>query len=623
MNLRQRLIFLLTPLLLLPLLLVLVFINLLFEQVTATSVPQLYQYGAISFVLGMAVLLTYILMRLADSIAQPITRVTAAAECIAQGKSVTLRTDFHQAAELNQLTSAIDRMQNALTQQQQALRDAAAQVVLGDLAAKVAHDVAGPLTSLNIATDFFHRVPALPAAYAKYTNLMALGVKRLEAITNGLLEHRQGATAQPTLFSLHLIFDELLGEYTAQDRCQGVTFVKQYHVAAIHLYGVRSQLQRALGNLVKNALEAMDYVGSLTISTTCENDHALITLEDTGCGMTPETIARIAHGGVSVGKTNGHGIGLCVVRDAITDFGGTLSITSEQFIGTTFHVCLPLPTAELSNTATKEHDSMERIEIPMTPGAPLIIIDDDSNMHAVWRLRGETAGRVVHTFSSYEDFLCASLSATEHPTIIVDYHFDNSEWDGLRIIEQLRAHGFTALYLCTAEYWKPSLQQHARDAQIPLCPKPLPPIEFVEPVEVTPTQTESSAAVDASPMRVLVIDDDEGIRFAWEIEQEKLGIAQLHLFASMEAFLGSPCDVRNIDIAFVDKHVKGSAWKLLDTVRDLKSRGIPRVIIASGESPTELRQSIEAKFADGVASPKIPESLATHLEAPLRLRVVD
>jgi len=77
----------------------------------------------------------------------------------------------------------------------------------------------------------------------------------------------------------------------------------------------------------------------------------------------------------------------------------------------------------------------------------------------------------------------------------------------------------------------------------------------------------------------------------------------------MEACTSNGVVYSEIDIAFVDKNVEGSVWTLEKTVQYLKAQGIPKVIIATGESAKEISDDPASHLADGIAKEKIPKNI--------------
>jgi two-component system, NtrC family, sensor kinase len=96
-------------------------------------------------------------------------------------------------------------------------------------------------------------------------------------------------------------------------------------------------------NLVHNALQAMDYKGVLTLGLRREGDSAMVSVSDTGCGMTPEVRERIFDAFFTTKPAGeGTGLGLDIVRKIVEKHGGQIFVTSEIGQGSTFTVSLPI-----------------------------------------------------------------------------------------------------------------------------------------------------------------------------------------------------------------------------------------------------------------------------------------
>jgi signal transduction histidine kinase len=105
------------------------------------------------------------------------------------------------------------------------------------------------------------------------------------------------------------------------------------------------RLLRAITNLVANAYQAMEGGGSLTIrATVVGEDRVLLTIEDTGSGMTPEAVeqARLRFRSTRRGH-GGTGLGLPIaVRIIADDHRGELEIDSSPGAGTKVSITLPI-----------------------------------------------------------------------------------------------------------------------------------------------------------------------------------------------------------------------------------------------------------------------------------------
>ena len=99
-------------------------------------------------------------------------------------------------------------------------------------------------------------------------------------------------------------------------------------------------MKQVLINLVKNALEAMDTGGVITMTTTALDDQVRLSVHDTGKGIDPEIIPDIFNPFFTTKKT-GTGLGLAVINKIIEDHHGTITVESSKGQGSTFTVHLP------------------------------------------------------------------------------------------------------------------------------------------------------------------------------------------------------------------------------------------------------------------------------------------
>ncbi len=104
----------------------------------------------------------------------------------------------------------------------------------------------------------------------------------------------------------------------------------------------RVQVQQVLLNLIRNAMEAMEgcEVRELAVAASTRADHIMISVTDTGSGISPEIEARLFQPFVTT-KADGMGIGLSVCRTIIEAHGGVLWMEPQPGGGSAFHFTLP------------------------------------------------------------------------------------------------------------------------------------------------------------------------------------------------------------------------------------------------------------------------------------------
>ena len=100
------------------------------------------------------------------------------------------------------------------------------------------------------------------------------------------------------------------------------------------------KMRRVMDNLIRNATEAMEDGGTLTISTR-ENEHRIIIeVSDTGTGI-PETERENIFKPFYTTKPQGVGLGLTYSRRTVEAHGGNITVESEEGKGSTFRITLP------------------------------------------------------------------------------------------------------------------------------------------------------------------------------------------------------------------------------------------------------------------------------------------
>ncbi|GLY05629.1 MULTISPECIES: ATP-binding protein [Actinoplanes] len=123
----------------------------------------------------------------------------------------------------------------------------------------------------------------------------------------------------------------------------GVRVVKEYDRSLPQIPAHPAELNQVWTNLIDNAIQAMEHTGTLTIHTSREGDHVLVSLRDTGPGMTPEVRKRVFEPFFTTKPVGqGTGLGLDISYRIVTNgHGGDITVESAPG-DTRFLVRLPL-----------------------------------------------------------------------------------------------------------------------------------------------------------------------------------------------------------------------------------------------------------------------------------------
>jgi len=147
---------------------------------------------------------------------------------------------------------------------------------------------------------------------------------------------------------LNTVVHDVMKLYDAQFKAEGRPKVApELNLAEgeLKIQADGEQLRRAIGNLVLNAIDAMPSGGTLRISSSSQDGHVLLSISDTGQGLTEEECARLFTPYYTT-KQHGTGLGLAIVQSVVSDHGGKISVTSAPGSGATFVIELPVSPGE-------------------------------------------------------------------------------------------------------------------------------------------------------------------------------------------------------------------------------------------------------------------------------------
>lgn len=217
---------------------------------------------------------------------------------------------------------------------------------VGRMAAKVAHDIRNPLSSISLNVELLgDEVANLSQAsneeIRELLTSIASEVDRLAQMSQEYLEFARipKLKLQPT--DANQLFAEMLKRSSPELAAKGIAVSTHYceHLSPVRVD--RAQMYRALQNLLRNAIEAMPNGGSLTLSTDRDGDWVVMRMADTGVGIEEHELPKIFEPFHST-KEFGTGLGLTITRHVVEEHGGQVSCSSKVGVGTEFTILLPV-----------------------------------------------------------------------------------------------------------------------------------------------------------------------------------------------------------------------------------------------------------------------------------------
>lgn len=193
----------------------------------------------------------------------------------------------------------------------------------------------------NLVFDAAHRLGAIFAS----TKNIVTAVERVAKIVSTLKTFAEGGTRGTMVAANIKDGVELVLDFYRNQLRQGVE-VRRTYEGNPHVNCDSDALRQVWTHLVLNALQAMNYMGALTIAIRQEGDEALVAITDTGAGIPEETLPRIFEPFFSTRpKGEGSGLGLSVSKKIVEQHGGRMEVQTVVGAGSTFSVYLPLVAA--------------------------------------------------------------------------------------------------------------------------------------------------------------------------------------------------------------------------------------------------------------------------------------
>ncbi len=313
--------------------------------------PNLLLAGGIALVV--ASLVGFLVSR---SIYRPIQRVASASRSVARGQ-LQQRVDVGGSQEAQELATSFNQMTEEVERQQTALRD---------FLANVSHDLQTPLTSINGFSQALMDDVVKGDEQRNAYRIIEDESRRLLRLVEGLLDLSRIEAGQVQVESKPVEVSSLLdhvGElFTLRAQELDVNLsVSSSDVGDV--LGDWDRLDQVLGNLVDNALRHTPPGGDVQLSARRESRSSVsIAVADTGVGIPEEAIPNLFdryYKSDRPGAQGGTGLGLAIARELVRAQGGEIRVSSEQGIGTTFHIVLQTARDAMSASDAGETSSTE------------------------------------------------------------------------------------------------------------------------------------------------------------------------------------------------------------------------------------------------------------------------
>jgi len=220
---------------------------------------------------------------------------------------------------------------------------------IGRLAAGVAHEINNPLAIINekagLMKDLLGLQDDFPgkAKFAAQVDAVIKAVERCRGITHRMLGFARRMDVKIEGLNLNEVIQETASFLVREAEHRNVSLALDLNPNLSLIESDRGQLQQVILNILNNALAAIPNQGAITVKTwNQDKEHVGFSIQDNGCGMSDDTLKCIFEPFFTTKRGKGTGLGLSITYGIIKRLGGDVSVQSQEQVGSTFTVLLPV-----------------------------------------------------------------------------------------------------------------------------------------------------------------------------------------------------------------------------------------------------------------------------------------
>lgn len=317
---------------------------------------------------------------------------------------------------------------------------------VGALASGIAHDMNNALAPIVMGVELI-RSETGKTRRDQMLDMIAVSAERCSEMVKQILTFARGTRAASAAIDLPALLEEM-GRIIRDTFPKSITLRKNWR-SDLWTIGIdATELHQVLMNLCVNARDAMPEGGDLRIGAAnmqlgeaeahrlhakaAAGSYVMISVADTGTGMSPETVKRIFEPFFTTkAPEKGTGLGLSTVATIVDQHKGFIHVDSEVGKGTEFQIYAP------AIAVVKSLEQMPRGAIPIGRGELILLVDDEEAVAKLATTTLESYGYSVITASNgLEGIACFQNHRNEIKLIVTDS--DMPFMDGMTAMRAIR-----------------------------------------------------------------------------------------------------------------------------------------------------------------------------------------
>jgi len=253
--------------------------------------------------------------------------------------------DWNRRDEIGELVKEYNKMVIKLEESAEALAKNEREGAWRQMARQVAHEIKNPLTPMKLSIQYLQKAidnnsPNVKEMTSNVAKTLVEQIDHLSKIASDFSQFANIGNPKKEVFDLHEMIYSLSSLYEATDNLE---FTWNPLNQRVLLFADKTQLNRLFTNLLQNAIEAASDRDRRVILVTEKLDEEFVTISitDNGEGIPENTRSKIFTPNFTT-KSSGTGLGLAMSKSIVENAEGDIWFETEEGMGTTFYVKIPL-----------------------------------------------------------------------------------------------------------------------------------------------------------------------------------------------------------------------------------------------------------------------------------------
>ena len=282
---------------------------------------------------------------------------------------------------------------------------------LGEMAATFAHSFNDVLTPILGRTQLLTRRLTDPKLREWVETIERAATEGAETVRRIQEFVRRGRDEASVAVDLGAVVREAVSASAARQR-PGVQLSTRVDTVP-RITGDPVALRDAVEHIIANAIEASADGATVSVAAMAEDGDAVVSVSDTGVGMTPGVQARMFDPFFST-KPGAHGLGLCLAHSIIARHGGQIEVDSVPGRGSTVSIKFPV------EGVSRERQRTQRAARPAAAAARCLVVDDDPQVREMIRDILSNAGHQVVVATDGSDGVAKFKADSAFDLVITD-----------------------------------------------------------------------------------------------------------------------------------------------------------------------------------------------------------